>query len=328
MCGNGFSFTGSQIVSNVLTTNFFGLFSTNGGATNLFTNAVGQTFLIQDVTYFTNYTYVVHPVECIGSTNNVALREGIDKITFVRQDFDSLLGGSWAGATNFYTLTAVTNGAVQTQYFKRVTTVPDIVFSAADQASGPGGVIVVNVMTRTTPNFNTTQALPGLAGPGTIQSPISIVFDKVGPSFVSSDNFFLSGGVAFNTSSTFGNEFVWGSFDGSTNAPIVYPDGTSLSGLLSQIFFQVTNNAPLFASISTNTAAHPFTLQLGATGGSPPYIWSLSTNSPALPPGFALSTGGLLSGVPTTPGVYDFIVQATDAGLRAASADLTIQIVP
>ncbi|WNL46391.1 putative Ig domain-containing protein [Dyella sp. BiH032] len=49
---------------------------------------------------------------------------------------------------------------------------------------------------------------------------------------------------------------------------------------------------------------------LSASGGSGGYTYSLSAG--ALPPGIALSSAGVVSGTPTTPGSYNFTVTATD----------------
>lgn len=324
LCGGGFQILSTQLVSVITVTNTF-VTATNAPGV---TNANGQSFSFDIVTYFTNYSLQVFPIQCLGSAATVALREGVDKIVFVRQDFDSLLGGLWTPATNYYNLTAVTNGAAVVQRFQRIITQPDFLFDAADLTSGPGGVPFVPPYTRTAPNFNTAQALNGLAGPGTITPGATFTFNKVGPIFINANSFFINGGIGNIPDANFSGIFQWGSFDGTTNSPVIYPTNSSLTALQSQVFFQITNSAPFHASISTNTAGNPFSAQLGAAGGSPPYSWSLAPNSPALPNNINLSAGGLLSGVPHTLGTFDFIVKVTDAGLRSTEAALTIQIGP
>jgi large repetitive protein len=56
----------------------------------------------------------------------------------------------------------------------------------------------------------------------------------------------------------------------------------------------------------------PYDVQLQATGGAPPYTFSISGD---LPPGISFS-GGLFSGLPTAPGVYQPTVTLTDSGQR------------
>jgi hypothetical protein len=55
----------------------------------------------------------------------------------------------------------------------------------------------------------------------------------------------------------------------------------------------------------------PYSETLVATGGATPYSWAMR-GSPALPPGLSLSSDGVISGTPTTPGVYCFNVRVTD----------------
>ncbi len=62
------------------------------------------------------------------------------------------------------------------------------------------------------------------------------------------------------------------------------------------------------ASATANTA-HSQTLN--ASGGTGPY--SFRVTSGALPTGFTLSSGGILSGTPTVPGTFNLTVEATDS---------------
>lgn len=51
---------------------------------------------------------------------------------------------------------------------------------------------------------------------------------------------------------------------------------------------------------------------LSASGGVPPYAWSLSSGS-SLPGGLTLASDGIISGVPTSGGTFRFIVRARDS---------------
>jgi uncharacterized protein (TIGR03437 family) len=66
---------------------------------------------------------------------------------------------------------------------------------------------------------------------------------------------------------------------------------------------------------------------LSATGGTPPYTWSLSAGGLA-PTGLTLNPAGTFSGIPTTPGSATFGVQATDSASAVAAASFTIAIAP
>jgi len=151
---------------------------------------------------------------------NVALRPGVDKITFVEAKYDSTLG-AFITLTNNSTDSYVTNSTLMTQRTSRILVQPDIVFTAAD--------LDFAILARTGPvgwaNYDALNGQIVLAGPGVITPQAAITFNKVGPWNVNFNN-----SVQFTESGAFPS-FVWGSFDGSTNAPVLYPQGTSLEDL-------------------------------------------------------------------------------------------------
>ncbi|MFN7975586.1 MAG: putative Ig domain-containing protein [Acidobacteriota bacterium] len=64
---------------------------------------------------------------------------------------------------------------------------------------------------------------------------------------------------------------------------------------------------------------------LTATGGTPPFTWAVTAGS--LPPGLALgAASGVISGVPGSPGTYNFTVTATDTPGCTGSQPLSITI--
>jgi hypothetical protein len=255
-------------------------------------------------------------------SNSVALREGIEKINFFRRDFDSLLGQTWSPITNIYTLTAVTNNAPVVQTFFRAVNAPDMLITAADLDAGAGPPVVDTVGARTI-SFNQTNVGVGLLGPGIIQPRVAFTFNKVGPHFLNpaTSNFFLpfsegSGRLIFQ----------YGSFDGTTNDPIVYPDGTSIVNLENNVFLQITSSGPL----PNGNIGTPYSFTMQASGAQPPpYTWSVPANSPALPNGLSLgATTGIISGTPTATGIFDFTVQVADTAGRISQSNFTIEIDP
>ena len=68
-----------------------------------------------------------------------------------------------------------------------------------------------------------------------------------------------------------------------------------------------------------------YSQQVSATGGAPPYTWSVTTG--ALPDGLSLSPAGLLSGTPTAPGSSTFTVGVADGGAGSDSRQFTLTVV-
>jgi Putative Ig domain len=84
-------------------------------------------------------------------------------------------------------------------------------------------------------------------------------------------------------------------------------------------------------SLPNGNVAIFYDVQLMATGGKTPYTWNLTAASGPLPPGLSLtSSTGVISGTPTTTGMYPIEVQVTDSESTPATAiaDFTITIDP
>ena len=160
-----------------------------------------------------------------------AIRYGIDKVTFVRADYDSLLGQFFTPVTNNYTELVITNGLVVSQSVQRVLTVPDILYTARDLdlAAEPGGIPATIFRRPATASWVNDDGLtrPATrAGPGVIQPPIEISFNNVG--FVSLEQVT---GPSGNAVIGLGNLpfFLYGAFDGSTNEPVVFSQGGNIT---------------------------------------------------------------------------------------------------
>ena len=161
-----------------------------------------------------------------GGTNNfvdTALRPGVDKVTFQEAQYDSLLG-SFIVFTNVFTDTYVSNSALVSQSVQRLMVQADLLFAAADLGVNAAGVPIVLRRTDTSgwANNNALNSQVTLDGPGVIQPQVTITFSSVGPYLINATPFLLS--ETFNAFTG----FVWGSFDSTTNPPIVYPNGLSI----------------------------------------------------------------------------------------------------
>lgn len=70
------------------------------------------------------------------------------------------------------------------------------------------------------------------------------------------------------------------------------------------------------------TTGRAYSATLNASGGEPPYVWSLAEGS--LPPGVNLSSGGILAGTPAAPGSFRITVRVTDSKSATATRTLTL----
>jgi hypothetical protein len=80
------------------------------------------------------------------------------------------------------------------------------------------------------------------------------------------------------------------------------------------------------ASLPSGNVTMPYSAQLVALNGQPPYTWQLASNSPALLAGLALGAGGLISGTPKTNNVFAFKVQVTDASNAVTNKVLLLTV--
>jgi putative Ig domain-containing protein len=62
-----------------------------------------------------------------------------------------------------------------------------------------------------------------------------------------------------------------------------------------------------------------------ATGGTPPYSWSISAGTP--PPGATMNASGDLTGTPTGNGTFNFTATVTDAANATATGNFSISVV-
>src|SRR6185369_1959995 len=111
---------------------------------------------------------------------DASARPGVDKITFVRHAFDAALA-RFLPMTNQFVDSYITNGAVQPQQVERVVSQPDFLFTAADlQTGAPTLVRFARTGTSDWVNNAVLNGRPSAGGPGNIQPPVTITFNKLG----------------------------------------------------------------------------------------------------------------------------------------------------
>jgi hypothetical protein len=173
------------------------------------------------------------------------VRPGVNKVFFQRVIFDNLLGNTFSPVTVRWTDRFFANGRINSQGVARVVTQPDIVFSAGDTGIG---VLFPTVFSRTTTDGWTNMAtLNGgsagsLGGPGIINPPITIMFNDQWPVFQNFD----PGGELENPPGSIFSQSIWlyGSFDGSTNPPVLYPQYGNLTVEDIQAYISQVSRAP------------------------------------------------------------------------------------
>jgi len=100
--------------------------------------------------------------------------------------------------------------------------------------------------------------------------------------------------------------------------------------------FTLTVDPPLQISttpLATGTVAVPYSRDLIAQGGAPPYSWFVVTSINELPPGLTLGTtapdfNNVLTGTPTQAGTFSFPMQVQDSQDNTATGTVTITINP
>jgi hypothetical protein len=208
------------------------------------------------------------------ATNLPGIYGGVEKITYVKVHYQSLFGSNMIPVVYNYTMPYVTNGLLAQVAVTRTVTQPDIVFSAGDLISnttppsfnvyalGPIGPYVVDGTVQTSAGGNVVSSV--------FTPRYQITFNSAGPLNLGEGSV-EQGGSFLDQNSSLHPIFWWGSFDGSTNAPLVFPTNTSISELESQILSgpssgsgQVLGSWNPVSLVNTNAATTGGT---GAAGG-------------------------------------------------------------
>ena len=191
-----------------------------------------------------------------GTLVATALRQGVDKIRFVKGEYDSAFA-----FTNLleYQEKLFVNGSLQTQTVQRLLAAPDILFDAADLGIAANGVPIGFTKGLITFDASGAAGAPGTApaGPGTIAGPVVFAFSKLGPALFNNSPGDEAGA---------GTVAVWGSFDASTNAPIIFPDLVSIQEQERRV---IKAGSPWRTPDAANAAGTGAAAGVGAAGAVP-----------------------------------------------------------
>ncbi len=136
--------------------------------------------------------------------------------------------------------------------------------------------------------------------------------------------------VLGGTTSAFASGGIAAFTDVSVDTPGVYRLVASAEGLESATSSQFTVVGALTIvtdSLPGALAGAPYSATLQAVGGTPPYSWSIVSGS--LPDGLSLGPAtGVISGIPTQVGSFNFTVQVQDSVLATDTQALSLQVAP
>jgi hypothetical protein len=96
------------------------------------------------------------------------------------------------------------------------------------------------------------------------------------------------------------------------------PVGTATASLGITVLADPDSLQVTTMSLPGGTVDSAYAVTFTASNGTEPYLWNVDAET--LPPGLALSSGGTLSGIPTTVGLYTFVVEVTDSAETPESA--------
>ncbi len=163
---------------------------------------------------------------------------------------------------------------------------------------------------------------------GTWEFAVNFDAGTVSGSFSGSASGTVTGSVSAGAISASGT--AWGG--AITWSGNISSDGSSVSGSWECVgvysgTFSGTKSVALgitTTSLSGGTVDVAYSATLSASGGTSPYTRSIDSGS--LPDGLSPSTGGVISGTPTTAGDFSFTVKVTDSAANTDTKALSIHV--
>jgi hypothetical protein len=163
---------------------------------------------------------------------NLGVRAGVDRVRFVKVNLDPVLRQNARQASVTYPEVVNSNGVVIRQIVSRFIARPEILISARDLGVVDNYAPVAFEFSPVTFQNNGATLDADAEGPGNIEPVSSYTFSKLGVYSLHIGNTDEQDGQPGN---------IWGSFDGSTKAPILYPIGSKLSDLEAAVLYNRSN---------------------------------------------------------------------------------------
>lgn len=117
--------------------------------------------------------------------------------------------------------------------------------------------------------------------------------------------------------------------------PTRYPYARNIRGLADRrvqtrpgytLFSTAPGIVPSTCPLPSATQSTGYSTTLSATGGIPPYTWSLFSGT--LPGGLSIASNGVVSGTPTQSGLFNFAIKVVDAVGGTDIAQCSIYVCP
>ncbi len=165
--------------------------------------------------------------------------------------------------------------------------------------------------------------------PGTINEPYSETLQAAGGSGTLTWGL-IAGSLPQNFSLNPSTGVISGTPTGTTSSTSNFTvQVADTGGQLDAQSLSIRINLPPAPTITTTslpggTVGTAYSQQLQATVGTGALSWTISAGT--LPPPLTLSSGGVISGTPSTPGTFNFTVQATDTFPQSDTQALSITI--
>ncbi|GAB2863961.1 hypothetical protein GCM10027176_77330 [Actinoallomurus bryophytorum] len=294
-----------------------------------------------------SYTFTVAAVNALGTSSASPQSNAVIPYTVPGQPVITAATAGDSSAT--LTWTAPSNGGSAITGYT-ITPFIGAVAQAPQTFSGTGTTQTATGLTPGTA-YTFTVTAQNLAGPGPPSARSAAVTPNVSPTLTFGPPPAGQAGIAYSDQLTVSGgtgPYVWSVSAGSLppgltlNASTGLLSGTPTTGGSYPFTVKVVDasNQSDTRAATVVIAASPtldfppppagqvgvaYSDQLTVSGGTGPYVWSVSAGS--LPPGLTLNAAtGLLSGIPTTGGSYPFTVKVVDANNQSDTRAVTLVV--